>query len=950
MLIKHTIFLLLFFVMTVGTTAQVIPGKLIVKFKNNSAELNQWLAQSRQGSIQSLHTLIGEHTSQPYIRDALLQALRKRKELRAVQLRQSDNLPLERIAVIEYKSDANPIVLSSKLRTASFCEYVEPLYERQLVSLSPNDSLFSDQYSLLSIKAVEAWSIIPSGSSVVIAITDTGVELTHPDLSDNIWVNQGEIGIDNTGRDKRSNGIDDDKNGFTDDWQGWDFFSDISNAGDNSPMPGNAHGTHVAGIAAAITNNNRGVAGTNPFAKILPVKIGPDNPNSLSVGFGSEAILYAATLGADIINCSWGSSGYQQSEHEVMKEATNIGACIVAACGNDNANAAFYPAAYPEVLSVASVNQLDGRSGFSNFHTSVDVSAPGSSIISTVPVGTYDYNSGTSMASPSAAAITGLVKIMYPSYTPEQLQEHIKSTTDNIDSLTQEVQGLLGTGRINAYKAVTEKNVRSVRLLPVTLRDNNDDIYEPGETIIVDFTIKNVLAPLVNATCKVMPPNDFSISISQNEFNVGAMSTNEEKSFFDKCTITIPKNCPPDYTAVFPVIITDGNNYRRTEYFSVLLNPTFRTINGNNFTLTLNSRGNLCYNDYPANTQGIGFRWKNSANLCYEAGLITSSGKNAISNVVRSSSGNSQNKDYSPINIISLKKPGIVSELDGTTRFSDRGTDTPAGLDIVQTTYQFSDKQAEDILFLQYRVTNYTDKTMDSVYVGLFFDWDIGPEGANNYVGFDNTHGYGFCYNVKTDSLPVIGVQLLSDHDLNFAAIDNEASIYNGFTLEEKWNVLTRGVWYRNSPIGDASMVIGAGKFTLAPQESNNVSFAIAGAGKIADLSKLLANAQSIAKDKGIASGFQWAAIPKESSIEAVYPNPLNDDLFTISLDITKRQKVIVKLFDYIGQLQRVLIDENMNAGKVNRQFSADDLAPGSYFIQMQQSGGSSVVPLQISF
>lgn len=156
----------------------------------------------------------------------------------------------------------------------------------------------------------------------------------------------------------------------------------------------------------------------------------------------------------------------------------------------------------------------------------------------------------------------------------------------------------------------------------------------------------------------------------------------------------------------------------------------------------------------------------------------------------------------------------------------------------------------------------------------IILHWDIGPEGANNYVGFDNTYGYGFCYNVKTDSLPVIGVQLLSDHDLNFAAIDNEASIYNGFTLEEKWNVLTRGVWYRNSPIGDASMVIGTGKFTLAPQESNNVSFAIARSGKIADLSKLLANAQSIAKDKGIASGFQWAAIPKESSIEAVYPNP----------------------------------------------------------------------------
>ena len=936
--------------MTTVCSAQVIPGKLIVKLKSNSAELSEWLSQQRHGTIQSLLPLIGQHGTLPYIRDAVLQSLRKKKELSASRFRQSDNTPLERIAIIEYYSDANPSVLASKLRSLSFCEYVEPFYERRLVSVVPNDSLFSSQYALSMINALEAWAMIPSGSSVVIAITDTGVEFTHPDLTENIWSNQGEIGVDNTGKDKRTNDIDDDNNGFIDDWRGWDFFSDVSNTGDNSPMPGNAHGTHVAGIAAAVTNNNRGIAGTNPFAKIIPVKIGPDNPNSLSVGFGSEAILYAATLGADIINCSWGSSGYQQSEHEVIKEATNIGACIVAACGNDNANAAFYPAAYPEVLSVASVNQLDGRSGFSNFHNSVDVSAPGSSIISTVSNATYDYNSGTSMASPCAAGVAGLVRIMYPSYSPEQIQEHIKSTTDNIDSLTQEVNGLLGTGRVNAYKAITEKNVRSVRLLPVIVRDDNDDIYEPGETIIVDFTIKNVLAPLINATCKIMSPNDFSVNISQNEFSLGAMSTNQEKSFFDKCTISIPANCPPDYTAVFPVIITDENNYSRTEYFSVLLNPTFRTINGNNFRVTVNSRGNLCYNDYPANTQGIGIRWKNSPNLCYEAGLITASGKNAISNVVRSSSGNSQNKDFSPINIVSLKKPGIISALDGTTRFSDRGTDTPAGLDIIQTTYQFTDKQAEDILFLQYRVTNYTDVTMDSVYIGLFFDWDIGPEGANNYVGFDNTHGYGFCYNVKNDSLPVIGVQLLSPHDLNFAAIDNEASIYNGFTLEEKWNVLTRGVWYRNSPIGDASMVIGAGKFTLAPQESSNVSFAIVGAGKVADLRELLDNAQSIAKDKGIAAGFQWAAIPKESSIEAVYPNPLNDALFTLSLDITKRQNVTVKLFDYIGQLQKVLIDENMNAGKVQRQFNAGDLAPGSYFIQMQQSGGSSVVPLQISF
>jgi len=930
---------------------QPVTGKLIIKFKPNTQQLYEWFAQNRTGTLASMTSLLGNHTTTPYIRDAVLQAIRRRKESMSSPLRESDPLPLERIAIVEYSHDANPSVLASKVSTASYVEYAEPYYERQLVALSPDDSLFFDQYALVTTKATDAWEFIPAGSSVIIAITDTGVEFTHPDLAANIWVNNGETGTDKNGKDKKSNGIDDDKNGFVDDWRGWDFFSDISNNGDNSPMPGNAHGTHVAGIAAAVTNNTRGVAGTNPFAKILPVKIGPDNPNSLSVGYGSEAILYAASLGADIINCSWGSNGYQEAEHEVIKEATNLGAFIVAACGNDNSNAAFYPAAYPEVLSVASVNQLDGRSGFSNFHTSVDVSAPGSTIISTIPVGTYGYNSGTSMASPCAAGIAGLAKIMYPAYSPEQLQEHIKSTTDNIDSLTKEVPGLLGTGRVNAYKVVTEKNVRSVRLLPVVIRDeNNDGFYEPGETLTVDFTVKNVLAPLNNGLCTIESPNGFSFSLSQSQFTLGSMSTQEEKSFFDKCRITIPNDCPPDYEAVFPVVITDNNNFTRTEFFTVLLNPTFKTLNGNNFTVTVNSRGNLCFNDYPSNAQGVGIRWKNSDNLCYEAGLITATGKNNISNVVRSSSGNTQNKDFSPINIFNITKPGIVSALDGKTRFSDRLSESPAGLDITQTSYQFTDDNAEDILILHYRVTNYTDKIMDSVYVGLFFDWDIGPQGANNYVGFDNTHGYGFCYNVEIDTLPVIGVQLLTPHEINFAAIDNEASIYNGFTLEEKWNVLTRGIWYRNSPIGDASMVMGAGRFSLAPQESDDVAFAIVAANKISELTEVLNNAQKVVKSKGIAEGFQWSAIPKESSIENVYPNPVNGTTFTLLLDITKRQKITLKVYDCIGQLQRVLLDEMMNAGSVERSFTVEGLAPGSYYIEMIQSGNISVVPLQLAY
>lgn len=943
----HFCFIFFCFGLSLLSAQEIVKNKVVVKLRSNYAETEAWFKNNRTGTLPSLNELLGSHTTVPYVRDAIISAIEQKKRLNSSIINVPNKSPLSRIAIIEYDKAIDPITMSVKLKSYPFVEYAEPLYERQLL-LSTNDSLFNEQYWIQNVKALEAVEIMPPNSSVVIAITDTGVDYTHPDLEQNVWTNPGESGKDNSGNDKRTNGIDDDKNGFVDDWRGWDFVSSTNNNGDNDPSPGHEHGTHVAGIAGAIQNNGIGIAGTNKYAKILPVKIGPDQP-SLSVSYGHEAILYAAATGANVINCSWGSQGYQEAEYEAVKEAISLGATVVAAAGNSGIYGAYYPAAYPEVLSIASVKMDDSRSSFSNFHNSVDVSAPGQNIISTVPGKEYDYNSGTSMAAPCAAAIVGMAKIMYPDYSPEQLTEHVKATADNIDTLNKEYIGLLGTGRVNAYRVVHDKQVRAVRLLPVpVIEETNDGIYEPGEKLTFDITIKNVLAPLVNAHVSVQSPRDFVITIANSEYNIGKLGSLEEKSLSTPCSFTVPANCPLDYKAVFPVVVTDTGNFQRIEYFSLLLNPTFRTIDGNAIKVTLNSRGNLCYNDYPYNTQGIGFRWNNGSNLCYEAGLIVGSSYDSISNVVRSAQTDYQNKDFTPVSIITLNKPGSISALDAKARFTDLTSTTRAGLDIDQSTYQFNTESAKNILFLNYKITNNTSQKLDSVYLALYFDWDIGPGGANNFVGFDNQEGFGLCYNVEIDTLPAIGVQLTSPHTLNYTAIDNEASIYNGFTLREKWNAISRGVWYRESPIGDVSMVIGAGNIQLQPMGTTEIGFAIGVAPKVNDLKSVMKQAQTIAKEKNIAKGFVWEALPSYSSITDLYPNPTNGKEVTLTLDVTARHQIILELYDVLGRLQETLLNEALNAGTYTKTFQVNGYSSGCYFIRLKQNGGENIIPLQI--
>ena len=336
-------------------------------------------------------------------------------------------------------------------------EHAEPNYFLSAAIIA-NDSAFGSQWGLhntgqtvngssgtidADIDAPEAWDIINGSSSIVVAVVDTGLDLSHVDLSSNVWVNGGETSCDD--------GFDNDNNGYIDDCNGWDFANN-----DNDPTDDNAegHGTHVSGIIGAVGDNAEGVAGVSWQISLMPLKI-LDAAGVGTVSDEIQAIQYAVSNGADVINSSLGGYyGISVFEKEAIEQAGQAGVVFVAAAGNygtDNDTSAYYPASHPipNIISVASSEIDDGLSLFSNYgSSSVHLAAPGEDIYSTLPSDSYGFQSGTSMSTPFVSGTIALLMANSPSLSALEAREIIFSSVDpkGFNTITG--------GRLNANNAL----------------------------------------------------------------------------------------------------------------------------------------------------------------------------------------------------------------------------------------------------------------------------------------------------------------------------------------------------------------------------------------------------------------------------------------------------------------------------------------------------------------
>src|SRR5579883_550134 len=258
-----------------SASAPAVPGVVVVKLtRDGAAQMatnnNLLKMVARENAVYQF-----QHAEQAFP-DHSIMRYAGGKATMAFQHPEADD-DVARILFIHYSSGAPPSEVAAALSRNPFVEYAEPQYIRKtLFTPPPNDSLFPQQWNLAKIQAPLAWTIEQGDTNVIIAIVDNGVDTSHPDLQANIWHNPGEEGLDAQGRDKRTNGIDDDGDGYVDDWQGWDFAGATQGAPqDNDPTGVQniyAHGIHVAGIAAAVTNNHIGVAGIAPNCRLMLVK------------------------------------------------------------------------------------------------------------------------------------------------------------------------------------------------------------------------------------------------------------------------------------------------------------------------------------------------------------------------------------------------------------------------------------------------------------------------------------------------------------------------------------------------------------------------------------------------------------------------------------------------------------------------------------------------------
>ena len=446
-------------------------------------------------------------------------------------------------------------------------EMIRPYYNKTCTSPSPtpppwvpNDPYYSssgswgqaydDLWGLKKIQAQDAWKTSTGSDQVTVAVIDTGVDYNHPDIAQNIWTNADEI----TG-----NGQDDDGNGFVDDVRGWDFANN-----DSDPIDDHGHGTHVSGTIGAIGNNGLGVVGVNWNVKIMPVKF----LNSSGAGTGdtaARALTYAADNGAKVLNNSWGG----MSSSELIKNAINyahdvMGTVTVAAAGNNFGNDArfFFPAAYKNVITVASSDQADKRSDFSNQGSKIDVAAPGgdsgsmtttqsgnhyyANILSLRASGTDMYGSapnytseefvvgsdrqyyrsrGTSMAAPHVAGTAALVLALHPDWDAETVRQAIRAGADDIMAPGWDSDS--GFGRLNLAQTVSLQNVCApVISSPEPYATVQDNVLVSGTSKCVSGKVRWELFQGVGS----VPSNFTSLASGEGD---GTQSFSQSVSFAD---------------------------------------------------------------------------------------------------------------------------------------------------------------------------------------------------------------------------------------------------------------------------------------------------------------------------------------------------------------------------------------------------------------------------------
>ncbi len=867
--------------------APVIPDLLIVKQRDGleKATHSSWLSALDKAGAVSVTPAFPAHTN--------------------------DGTRLSSIMQVTLSSDADVFRIAEQLMEKPSVEWAEPVYLRKL-SYNPDDPGIVNQWHIALMHCPEAWELSRGDTSIVIGIVDTGVERVHPDLQAHIWHNPDEI---------PDNGLDDDGNGYVDDYYGWDFGDNDADPSpaSNSSIPDRFHGTAVAGAAAAVTDNGAGVASPAFSARIMSIKATRESDQDQNVISGYQGIAYAADQGARIVNCSFGGEGASNVERDVVEYAVNKGVIIVAAAGNSGLYGSDYPAAYPHVLSVASTNQSDQRSWFSNYGPDVDVSAPGQSIYTTDIGQDYASVSGTSFSSPVTAGVAALVMAGFPEWTAAQIREQIRVSALPIDSLNGGFEGDIGWGRIDAYRALTVRSP-AIRLAGYELGESadadQDGVLSPGETGAVIITIRNFLYAS-SGIHLTFSADRADVTLENAEIDIPGLAMMETyRNISDPLIIHIGSQVPRGTVLTIGLDIQAGN-YTDQDRFSFEIAPPYQTLESGQTALTLTSVGRLGYLDYPDNSKGNGFLFRKIENMLFEGSFMAAVSADSVSDGARGADQSVADADFQtvPGGDVTLLQPGGFADNEMISEFSDENSLNAIGIRVNQKGYAFLDTEAVDFILLKYKLTDVLDP-VSNLYAGLFLDWDIGEIGLNagqNQPGYDPALRMAYIYDHATGLHG--GVQVFpGDYPVQYRSIHNSSEIYDGYTDSEKWQHLSGGIQAISQDFPeDYSCVLGAGPIRIASGDTAVLGFALLAGESLDDL-----------KANGLAAMTRWQMLMSGDTVPVPgeipdtsfvlfppVPNPFHDET-AISWELPETGHVRISVYDILGRLVIRLVDREV--------------------------------------
>jgi len=590
-------------------------------------------------------------------------------------------------------------------------------------------------------------------------------------------------------------------------------------------------------------------------------------------------------------------------------------------------------------LSVAATNSHDQKWIHSSFNRFVDISAPGQGILSTIPNARYFSTSGTSFAAPVVAGAAAILRYHFPQYSARQVAAQLKVTADNIYHLTANIPftGMLGTGRLNLYRALTETHHSYVDMLDLVADPDAFAHARPGQRLSLTSRFQNLLAPtsisarLASLSNHIVPAN---YELNLGTLQTGQIVTNDANPF----TLDLSGDIPLFHPALFVIDFFDREgNYAGSEPFEIVFNADFVNLRKNQLTTTLTSRGTIGFN-YPNYTQGLGFLFRNGSNLIRAAGLMVGLSADRVVDNLYYASLDTFNQHFVPVQIASLTSNPVHADMEAGGSFTDAGAGQNAiGIDVDYKAYVWSQAPKDKFFILEYHITNNTTHSFSNLHIGFFADWILSDQ-RNHRADFDPGTRMGYSYSALGGHYT--GVSLLTPGHMNYYAFDHSGTggsiqISDGFSGAEKYQALStnRAKAGVDAPDNDVSTLISSGPLALAPAQTLVVAFAILADDHLAGLQNSAREALTWYR---FHHSFRRDSIndPASRQIVKVFPNPVGSS-FQIGLLPARTGEAQLSVVDLKG---RVLWSQPLylEAGRIQiKKLSLPGIIPGAYLLKL---------------